>query len=190
MSGQRYIAPQTRLSPWNNPSANTEYLACKPQYSCSSSFETHKSRYDLTVPTLTKLPQFLREHNYINPEEDAKSPMQWTTGHSQFEWLAKNKHHQDLFNSYMSSRREEQLNWFNVYPLERLITGAKSHPDSVFLVDIGGNQGHDLSALRANCPKIPGRLILQDLPQIMANVDRREIEVMDHSFFGPPAYQK
>ena len=58
--------------------------------------------YDLTLPTLSKLSEYFREHNYSNPEDYTTSPMQWAVGQSQFEWLAKNKRHQALFNSYMS----------------------------------------------------------------------------------------
>ncbi|CAI7568446.1 unnamed protein product [Penicillium bialowiezense] len=141
--------------------------------------------YDLTVPTLGKLPEYLREHSYSNPEEYASSPMQWAVGQSQFEWLAKNKRHQALFNSYMSSRREGKPNWFDVYPLERLTDGASSHPEAVFLVDIGGNQGHDLGKFVSEYRPKPGRLILQDLPKIVSTVDRTGIETMGYSFLDP-----
>ncbi|KAJ5301840.1 hypothetical protein N7508_006703 [Penicillium antarcticum] len=141
--------------------------------------------YDLTVPTLTRLPEYLREHNYINPEEYSSSPMKWAVGQSQFEWLAKNKRHQALFNSYMSSRREGKPNWFDVFPLERLVNGTAPHPNSVFLVDIGGNQGHDLDRFVAHKITIPGRVILQDLPKIVSTVNRPGIETMGYSFLDP-----
>ncbi|CAG8128272.1 unnamed protein product [Penicillium olsonii] len=141
--------------------------------------------YDLTLPTLSKLPEYFREHNYSNPDDYTTSPMQWAVGQSQFEWLAKNKRHQALFNSYMSSRREGKPIWFDVYPLERLTDGASSHPEAVFLVDIGGNQGHDLGKFVSEYSPKPGRLILQDLPKIVSTVDRTGIETMGYSFFDP-----
>ncbi|KAJ5100113.1 hypothetical protein N7532_007114 [Penicillium argentinense] len=141
--------------------------------------------YDLTLPTLSKLPEYLRRHNYINPQEYATSPMKWAVGQSQFEWLAGNKKHQDLFNSYMSSRREGKPNWFSVYPIQRLVEGASDHPDAIFLVDIGGNQGHDLARLHAEYPAYPGRLMLQDLPNIISSVDRPGIEKSAYSFLDP-----
>ncbi|CAG7923232.1 unnamed protein product [Penicillium olsonii] len=141
--------------------------------------------YDLTLPTLSKLPEYFREHNYSNPEDYTTSPMQWAVGQSQFEWLAKNKRHQALFNSYMSSRREGKPIWFDVYPLERLTDGASSHPEAVFLVDVGGNQGHDLGKFVSEYSPKPGRLILQDLPKIVSTVNRTGIETMGYSFFDP-----
>ncbi|CAL5871019.1 uncharacterized protein PFLUO_LOCUS5261 [Penicillium psychrofluorescens] len=143
--------------------------------------------YDITLPTLAKLPEYLRLHNYKNPQEYSKSPMQWAVGESQFEWLAKNKHHQTLFNSYMSSRREGKPVWFDVYPVERLLDGAiSSCPEAVFLVDIGGNQGHDLSKFHTRYPEVPGRLILQDLPKIVSGAQKHPgIERMGYSFLDP-----
>lgn len=111
--------------------------------------------------------------------------MKWAVGKSQFEWLAENRLHQDLFNSYMSSRREGRPNWFCIYPIEQLMAGAVASPDAVFLVDIGGNQGHDLARFHAQYPKPPGRLILQDLPKIISSVEREGIEKISYSFLDP-----
>lgn len=144
------------------------------------------SRYDLTVPTLSKLPEYLRVHEYTNPQEYARSPMQWAVGQSQFEWLANNKEHQTLFNSYMASRRQGRPMWFDVYPVERLMGPAVPYEDTVFLVDIGGNQGHDLSRFRQKYSHLPGKLVLQDLPKVVDGVSGQEgIDVMGYSFMDP-----
>jgi len=159
--------------------------ACELRFDLLCSYHVDKFRYDLTLPALSKLPEYLRLNNYVNPEEYSKSPMQWAVGKSQFEWLAENKQHQLLFNSYMSSRREGKPNWFDVYPLGRLIGDAISLPDAAFLIDIGGNEGHDLGNLHARYSTPPGRLILQDLPKMVKNVDRQGIETMAYSFLDP-----
>ncbi|KAJ6122245.1 hypothetical protein N7512_004710 [Penicillium capsulatum] len=147
--------------------------------------------YDLTVPTLSKLPEYLRTHDYINPQEYAHSPMQWAVGQSQFEWLANNKQHQALFNSYMASRRQGRPMWFDVYPVERLLGHATPCEDSVFLVDVGGNKGHDLSRFRQRYSHLPGRMVLQDLPKVVEGVSGRDggIDVMGYSFLDPQPVQ-
>lgn len=137
------------------------------------------------MPTLTKLPEYLKIHGYRNPQEYSASPMKWAVGQSQFEWLAARKGHQQLFNSYMSSRREGRPNWFSIYPIERLIEGAVRASDAVFLVDIGGNQGHDLLRFQSENPNSPGRLILQDLQKIVSSVDTSVIEKVPYSFLDP-----
>ncbi|KAL2840664.1 S-adenosyl-L-methionine-dependent methyltransferase [Aspergillus pseudoustus] len=142
--------------------------------------------YDLTMPTLARLPEYFREHQYTIPREYSQSPMCWAVGQSQFEWLAQRRHQQVLFNSYMSSRREGKPAWFDVYPLDRLTTPPLTDKDSVFLVDVGGNQGHDLIRFQSQHPDTPGRLILQDLPSVVAgHASGTSIEPMAYSFLDP-----
>ncbi|EAW14278.1 putative O-methyltransferase [Aspergillus clavatus NRRL 1] len=144
--------------------------------------------YDLTLPTLAKLPDYFREHGYACPQDYDRSPMQWAVGQSQFEWLADRPQHQSLFNSYMASRRHGKPSWFDVYPVQRLMEDARSDEGSVLLVDIGGNQGHDLIKFQKRFGSKAGRLVLQDLPGI-AVCSHPGIEVMEYSFFDPqPIY--
>ena len=61
---------------------------------------------------------------------------------------------------------------------------------NVLLVDVGGNRGHDLVELRAKYPDLIGKMILQDLPDVVAHTsfekdDNRIIEAMPHDFFQP-----
>lgn len=68
---------------------------------------------------------------------------------------------------------------------ERLIDGAKPDDDAVFLVDIGGSLGHDLEEFRRKHPQVPGRLILQDLPSVLAQIQHvdEKIECMAYDFY-------
>jgi len=111
--------------------------------------------------------------------------MQWAVGQSQFEWMANNKKQQALFNSYMASRRQGRPMWFDVYPVERLMGLAVPSEDTAFLVDIGGNQGHDLSRFRQKYADLPGKLVLQDLPEVVTGVSGEDIDVMGYSFTDP-----
>ncbi|KAJ5550319.1 hypothetical protein N7535_001740 [Penicillium sp. DV-2018c] len=143
--------------------------------------------YDLTLPTLSKLPEYMRSHEYANPRDYAQSPMKWAVGQSQFEWLSSHPNQQELFNSYMASRREGKPMWFDIYPVERLFGHAVPYEDTVFIVDVGGNQGHDLGKFRKAYVHLPGKLVLQDLPDVVNGVDGKEagIEVMGYSFLDP-----
>lgn len=110
--------------------------------------------------------------------------MQWAVGQSQFEWLANHAEQQELFNSYMASRREGRPMWYDIYPVQRLLGHAMPYKDTVFLVDIGGNQGHDLSKFRREYGYLPGKMVLQDLPKVVEGVDGKDagIEVMGYNF--------
>ncbi|KAK4182409.1 S-adenosyl-L-methionine-dependent methyltransferase [Podospora australis] len=104
------------------------------------------------------------------------------------------------FSNHMAGCRQGVAKWTDegFYPLqERLIdgfsSGSEEEPedkdDAVFLVDIGGSTGHDLvSLVDAHHPNLPGRLILQDLPEVVAGADKalldeKRIEVMGYDFF-------
>lgn len=175
--------------------------------------KANNRRYDLTLPAVSKLPDFLREHNYSNPSDYDTCPMQWAVGKSQFEWLAERPKHQQMFDSYMSSRRQGKKEWFEVYPYyERLLSHlpkwqsgemSNKQEQEVFIVDVGGNKGHNLQRLVENNQKgslmgningsqtleelgLPGRLVLQDLPAIIAKAPHIEgVEQMAYSFFDP-----
>lgn len=117
--------------------------------------------------------------------------MQWAVGQSQFEWLASHPEQQQMFNSYMTSRREGKPMWFDVYPVERLLGHGAPFEDTTFLVDVGGNRGHDLVKFRQEYDHLPGRLILQDLPDVVKGVSgcATPIEVMAYSFLDPQPIQ-
>lgn len=63
----------------------------------------------------------------------------------------------------------------------------KTTDDSVLLIDIGGNQGHDLKIFKERHPNLPGRLILQDLPEVVNKITTplEGIEVIPYDFFTP-----
>jgi hypothetical protein len=72
------------------------------------------------------------------------------------------------------------------YPvMERLVEGAGIEDQDVLLVDMGGSIGHDLSEFRRKWPDAPGRLVLQDLPQVIQGAKglHSSIELMAHDFF-------
>ncbi|KAK9857903.1 Demethylsterigmatocystin 6-O-methyltransferase [Penicillium brevicompactum] len=147
--------------------------------------------YDLTLPALSKLPEYMRSHGYSSPKDYTQSPMQWAVGQSQFEWLSSHPEQQQMFNSYMTSRREGKPMWFDVYPVERLLGHGVPFEDTTLLVDVGGNRGHDLVKFRQKYDHLPGRLILQDLPDVVKGVSgcATPIEVMAYSFLDPQPIQ-
>lgn len=76
----------------------------------------------------------------------------------------------------------------NFYPVEKnLVEGAKTEDNAVFLVDVGGGKGHDLQELYQKHPKLPGKLILQDLKGVIEEATAsgldRKLVFMEHDFF-------
>lgn len=105
--------------------------------------------------------------------------------------------HSRIFNDYMATRRRGRQRWFDTYPVDRELSSALPNSDSnlqkessILLVDVGGNRGHDLIALKSNHPNLAGKMILQDLPEVVANAefdleDDNRLEAMAHDFFEP-----
>lgn len=91
------------------------------------------------------------------------------------------------FNDHMGGYRQGRPPWMgpNFFPVkERLIDGADTSPDAPFLVDIGGSVGHDLAEFKTYHPSHPGKLILQDLPVVIGQIQDLDpaIQRMEHDF--------
>lgn len=68
---------------------------------------------------------------------------------------------------------------------ERIEQGMTRNDNEVAIVDVGGGMGHDLVELKKKQPEIPGRFILQDLPQVIEQISQplEGIEAMTHDFY-------
>ncbi|KAK4125427.1 S-adenosyl-L-methionine-dependent methyltransferase [Parathielavia appendiculata] len=121
------------------------------------------------------LPSYLRKTNYT-------SPTSMTDGNLQYD-------HDIKFNcssgyTPMSAAWPSTSTWAayshgrpkwtdaGFYPVqERLLDDFDaSCPDAAFLVDIGGNLGHNLQSFLDRFPTAPGRLVLQDLEHVISAI--------------------
>ena len=139
-------------------------------------------------PALDAAPSFFRANGFQAPSSSVDAPFQhaFKKGVHYFEYF--DKFDQEMgrrFASMMDVWSMGRQRWFDTdyHPVqERLIEGANE--DGVFLVDVGGGTGHDVRGLRAAFGnKIPGKLILQDRPEIIehAQVDHGDVK-MPHDF--------
>lgn len=144
---------------------------------------------DNVQPVHQKAPAFFEKTNYT-------APMSSTDGLWQYAYDAKGVHYFEYFEKVplmgkrfagmMDVWSQDRPKWFqeNYYPLKsRLIEGAKAEGEH-FLVDIGAGSGHDLQQLHdAFGGDLPGKLVLQDRPEIvgLAKVTP-EIVRMGHDF--------
>lgn len=91
------------------------------------------------------------------------------------------------FELYMAGRRVGKASWLDYYPVEERLVEGTSVENVIFMVDIGGGQGHDLKSLsdRYGDKGLPGRLILQDLVAGTREISATSFESMVHNFFEP-----
>ena len=86
--------------------------------------------------------------------------------------------------SAMGIRKSQRIEV--VYPiLERLVTGFDRTLQDVLFIDIGAGNGHMAAGLRSAMPELPGRIIAQDLPGMIASAPSTPagIEVQAYDFF-------
>ena len=69
------------------------------------------------------------------------------------------------------------------YPMEERL-GHDMDKNGTFLVDIGGGLGHDLEELRLKHPGVRGRLVLQDKPEVIAQISKvsDSVDLTAHDF--------
>lgn len=80
------------------------------------------------------------------------------------------------------------LPWYKIWPLVDNVENLSSNSDAVLLVDVGGGQGADALAFRRAHPDLPGRIIVQDLPETVAGADKTSLdglELQAYDFFTP-----
>ena len=137
----------------------------------------------------TSAPGFFRRNNNQYPSSAVDTPFQagLNTELSYFDWLGQNPEVAKDFQQWMTLKQQATPNWVDWYDLQdSIVKGFRSEPaDNILLVDIGGGEGHYLHALNDKYPDLPGRLVLQDLPQVISSIRDlpKRTELMPHDFF-------
>ena len=143
--------------------------------------------FDVEIPAIMELVPSLDMHKFRNPVDASRSAFDMAFGASFFDWMHKNPATLRCFDLYMSGRRAGKASWLDYYPVEERLLEGTSPEDVIFMVDIGGGQGHDLKSLsdRYGDTCLPGRLILQDLVANTRDDSTTIFEFMVHNFFEP-----
>ncbi|CAI6336898.1 unnamed protein product [Periconia digitata] len=127
--------------------------------------------YDVGLPGMTAIPEYLRNTSYKNPHDAANGPWQLGRGIKDqqiFSWLQQHPRELGLMQTYFEADRGSRPNWVDWFPVEeKLIQNSGLDKDQVLLVDVAGGRGHELSAFLDKFPNLPGRLILQDQPHVL-----------------------
>ncbi|GAB1206283.1 hypothetical protein APSETT445_004968 [Aspergillus pseudonomiae] len=145
--------------------------------------------FDISGPCTQILPDFLAERDYrdITSNKDCVFQKAFNSDLTMFEWMPQHPKHMESLGHLMALERP--VSWVDHFPvLEEL--GDFPGPDKVLMVDIGGGFGQQSKALRAKFSNLPGRVIVQDIPQTLANAQPAAgVEFMEHNFFEPQPIQ-
>ena len=137
------------------------------------------------------MPALLKDLNYRNPDNALDAPLQraFASNKHFFELMVERPEVLNAFQTLMGSYREGRPEFLDIFPAEvQLIRGfhAPEHPDGVLFVDIGGGRGHEVQNFIRKFPDAKGRMVLQELPDIVQQVEPSDgMEVMVHDFFTP-----
>ncbi|MCJ1239018.1 hypothetical protein MMC14_007011, partial [Varicellaria rhodocarpa] len=73
----------------------------------------------------------------------------------------------------------------NVYLIEeRLVEGFENEPQATLFVDVGAGYGYMVAGLRKMMPDLPGRVIAQDLPNMIQIAPKAPgVEMQIYNFF-------
>ncbi|KAF7946517.1 hypothetical protein EAE96_009514 [Botrytis aclada] len=143
--------------------------------------------FETSGPMYQMLPEFLKKTNYQTPKDSFHTVFQdaFDFPGSAFEWFGQNPKNLGYYQEYMAGRRQNaQEMWMSLYPIES--ETKELDPKAPLLVDIGGNIGHNCVHFKTMFPNIPGRIILQDLPEnIEAALSTPGVEPVVYNFFEP-----
>ena len=144
--------------------------------------------FDVIEVATAALPSFLAKTDYRNPTDPKNCAFQqgFSTQDDLFEWFPKHPEYLNDFNLWMTGQREGRANWLDSFPFEeRIVKGFWDCDDEVMLVDVGGARGHEIEAIKKRYPTLPGRVVLQDLPDTIAQaLTVSGMEVLAHDFFA------
>lgn len=81
---------------------------------------------------------------------------------------------------------QRNRDWLDVFPVETEVGSWSAEPGKALFVDVGGGTGGQCHGFRAKYPNLPGRVILQELPQLIERLPSMEgIDKMVQNFFEP-----
>jgi hypothetical protein len=136
-----------------------------------------------------KLPEYLKNTKYKNPETANNGPFQFAKGTDlhYFDWLKTEPAQAATFATLLTIQRMDRGEpWYDFYPVEeKLARGVGAR--TPLLVDIGGSLGTDIAAFHSRFPALQGSLILEELPEVIDSIKELDtsIERVKHDFFLP-----
>ena len=147
-----------------------------------------KFYFDTCGPVYLHMPQYLKETSYKNP--DSFTDGMWQRGlktdQITFDYIHADKQRSAGFNLFMKGQRGSQTKCFASYPFEEETKGWPA--EKPLFVDVGGGSGHQTAAFKKEYPNLPGRVILEDLPEPVEDakdVVPADVERIAHDFFKP-----
>ena len=140
------------------------------------------------MPAAANLVECLHHHGMSAPKDANETPFFSANNMTLFQWLKENPKQRKLFDSYMGFRRIQISPWYEIFLItDQFTTDLRTDPHAALIVDVGGSHGHDLLKFKERYPGLPGKLILQDLPETINSLsgELSGIEPMAYNLYHP-----
>ncbi|KAL9090814.1 MAG: hypothetical protein Q9159_001755 [Coniocarpon cinnabarinum] len=141
---------------------------------------------EVYFPVFARIPALLRQQRYTAQNGLFKEAS--GTDQSLYDFLGANPERSEQFFGMVTGYAATRQKWTDVYSTNSLLEPhASTAPSSeVAFVDVGGGNGHDIVELLAKHPSLASRLVLQDLPDVLATSDVPDgVGKVAHDFFTP-----
>jgi hypothetical protein len=106
-----------------------------------------------------------------------------------FFWLMQHPKHMSDFNNLMEGQRMKTIEWYTFVDIENVLFKDQDtrDPNAALFVVVGKNRGQNVEALRKLFPKAQGKIVLQDLPPVIADIKELDTNIarMGYDFFSP-----
>ncbi|KAI8951012.1 S-adenosyl-L-methionine-dependent methyltransferase [Xylaria longipes] len=145
----------------------------------------------ILTPSFLHAHDWLREKGYTCPTDNLDTPFQvaHNTKLHIFDYLQSTPPHGQNFHDHMHAYLLGRPQWMDegFYPIKERVFNDfdTTNKDAVLFVDVAGGLGYYTEELLSKFPDAPGRLILQDLPQVLGTIQQLHprIESMGYDFF-------
>ena len=123
-------------------------------------------QFEIGLAIAATLPEYLKKKHYKEPTSAHETAFRHVqnTDKTTFEWFADPANARALSNNtrHMTAKNTMTRRWFEVLDTYSIL-GEASDTNSPLLVDVGGSNGSDASALLRVCPELKGSIVVQDL---------------------------
>ena len=149
---------------------------------------------------MAKLPEYLASIDFRCPRDPDNALFQYalSTNLNMFQWLETQPEQLAIFSAYNAASTERRGPVLHalisaLLPASKTATSserAQVEEDQVLLVDVGAGRGQVLGGLRKERPDLIGRMVAQDLPEVIAGREVADgVENMAFNFFEPQPVQ-
>lgn len=137
-------------------------------------------------PLFQELPAFLRKHEFQDVTDGKACVFQpaFNTELDTYTYFSQHPENMTALIKYMGLEQDVRGRWLRKFPFEDQTQDWNPSADEALFVDVGGNVGHCYALFKSAFPELPGRVVLEDLPDTLSHaLPTPGVEKLEHDFF-------